>query len=191
MGDRQTKMKVEDACGACSVDVLPVEILRLIFTYVPPRDLVLNCSRVCKLWQELLKDDVFWRRQCDSAGVVYPADFAQHSNTQLLDYRRLYFSRPFCRNLVKNWNAAGKFTYCGLTSERVNRVKNRFDKFWSNRDLIYNYCILSNFSVPKAVLREVFLQRFVNVWYCLPDSVVTSHNETVNQFKNLVKSGFH
>jgi len=108
MGGRQTKVKVQDRPNRSVVDGLPVEILRLIFTYVPPRDLVVNCSRVCRQWHELVHDDVFWRRQCDSAGVVYPPSWPEHGDdAQLLNYQRLYFYRPFGRNLVKNWNAAG------------------------------------------------------------------------------------
>jgi len=90
------------------MDGLPVEMLQLIFTYVPSRDLVVNCSRVCKQWHELVNDDVFWRRQCDSAGIAYPTEWTKHGDNQLLSFQRLYFYRPFGRNLVKNWNAAGK-----------------------------------------------------------------------------------
>jgi len=108
MGDKPTKMKVESRPGTSFVDGLPVEILRLIFTYVPPRDLVVNCSRVCRQWHELVNDDIFWRRQCDSERVVYPTNVARPDETQLFNYQRLYFFRPFSRNLVKNWNAAGK-----------------------------------------------------------------------------------
>jgi len=107
MGGRQTKLKVSCQSSTSVIDGLPVELIQLIFSYVPSRDLLLNCSRVCKQWRALLDDDVFWRRQCDSAGVVYPAIFAEDTN-RCLDYQRLYFSRPFSRNLVKNWNAAGK-----------------------------------------------------------------------------------
>jgi len=108
MGVRHTKTKRERTWGTpFAVEDLPVEMLRLILSYVPARDLLLNCSRVCKQWHELIDDDVFWRRQCDAAGVVYPASVTGADDVRLLDYKRLYFFRPFCRNLVKNWNAAG------------------------------------------------------------------------------------
>jgi len=109
MGVKLTKIRTtrEERSCTTAIDNLPVEILRLIFSYVPSRDLVVKCSRVCNEWHGLINDDVFWRRRCDAAGVVYPTNFTEHNDNKLLDYQRLYFFRPFCRNLVKNWNAAG------------------------------------------------------------------------------------
>ena len=109
MGVKHTKVKMEmtEIRDTFPIDCLPVEILQLIFSYVPSRDLVVNCSRVCRQWQQLVNDEVFWLRQCDSAGVVYPANTIGCDAEGLLNYQRLYFFRPFCRNLVKNWNAAG------------------------------------------------------------------------------------
>jgi len=110
MGVKQTKVKMMRSNDFSAIDCIPVEILQQIFLYVPARDLLTNCSRVCKRWHELVNDEVLWRRRCDADGVVYPANMAD----QCLDltYQRLYCSRPFCRNLVKNWNAAGKVIDC-------------------------------------------------------------------------------
>jgi len=110
MGAGKTKVKMEERSSTSAVDVLPIEVLRLIFSYLPSRDLVVNCSRVCQQWRELVNDDVFWRRRCDAAGVTYPTSTSDHANSKLFEYRfyqRIYIYRPFCRNLVKNWNAAG------------------------------------------------------------------------------------
>jgi len=108
MGVKLSKTKpVKSSDTSAVVDGLPVEILQQMLSYVPARDVVLNCSRVCKQWHELVNDVVYWRRRCDAAAVVYPTNTSKHNDDSLLDFRRLYFFRPFCRNLVKNWNAAG------------------------------------------------------------------------------------
>lgn len=113
MGVEHTKVKMVEKSGdkvTSAVDGLPIEIMRLILTYVPSRDLLLNCSRVCKQWRELVSDDVLWRRRCESASVMCPTQCTDESSlfTDYSFYQRLCVFRPFDRNLVKNWNAAGQ-----------------------------------------------------------------------------------
>ena len=73
---------------------------------------VVNLSRVCEQVREPVNDvevGLPWRSWCDSDGVVYPITDERADNKLFDDkfYEHLYRFRPFCRNLVKNWNAAG------------------------------------------------------------------------------------
>lgn len=86
---------------------LPDEIFLMILRHVPAMDLIRNGRLVCKYWRDLIDSSRLWRGLCHLNGVQYPPDTG--ANSWNLDFRSIYLKRPFHRNLVKNWNAAGLF----------------------------------------------------------------------------------
>lgn len=44
----------------CNKYFIPEEVLALILSHVPPKDLVFNCRRVCKYWCNII-DSLVWR----------------------------------------------------------------------------------------------------------------------------------
>lgn len=100
----------QESCLHC----LPGEILFIILGNVPPMDLIRNGRLVCKYWLDLIDGSQLWRRLCHLDGVQYPQDTVE--NSWNLDFRSIYLKRPYHRNFVKNWNAAGLFAPSEVTT---------------------------------------------------------------------------
>lgn len=83
------------------VDV-PREILERVLSFVPAKECILSGRLVCKEWRDIVDSKSFWKAKCDDEGLVIPSRYHE-----LIDWKRVYLSRPFGRNLVKNWNAEG------------------------------------------------------------------------------------
>ncbi|KAJ7306347.1 hypothetical protein JRQ81_009689 [Phrynocephalus forsythii] len=75
---------------------LPEEVLLEILSWVPKRDLILNCRLVCSQWRELVDQPVLWKRKCERLGIrPKMPDGTDH------DWRTFYL-RHSVPNLVKN-----------------------------------------------------------------------------------------
>lgn len=87
---------------------LPEEMFYNILHFVPPMDLICNGRLVCKYWLDIIDGNVLWRTMCQEQKVPFPElKTGDEAGAFTLDYRCIYLKRPFHRNLVKNWNAAG------------------------------------------------------------------------------------
>ncbi|XP_049826462.1 uncharacterized protein LOC126266472 isoform X2 [Aethina tumida] len=73
MNTRSTRRKLSDeSCESpiptkkpkitCNIDNLPEEILLVIFSHLPKRDLYLNVKEVCTQWARLSNDQSLWKR---------------------------------------------------------------------------------------------------------------------------------
>ena len=90
--------------GAGPIEVLPFEILQRVFLFVRDADL-LTCSLVCKIWQQAIAEQSFWKQKClhtcryveEYMAPYYPED-----------WRDFYRKSPFTRNLIKNCSGQGK-----------------------------------------------------------------------------------
>ena len=93
-------------------DILPEEILTLILSYLPAREIIHHCRRVSKHWKYLADQPSLWTMKYErdyglpALKVVHP----------LLDVRRIYVLNPFGRNLSptldshgdKSWRTEGR-----------------------------------------------------------------------------------
>lgn len=87
----------------CQFDVsqLPHEVVWQVLLLVPARDVVTNCSRVCKLWYTMCKDIAFWHRRCRQEGKYSVRTMGQLQ----VDFAKVCIRNPLMRNLLKNTRA--------------------------------------------------------------------------------------
>ncbi|XP_077336370.1 F-box only protein 27 isoform X2 [Lithobates pipiens] len=81
------------------LDQLPDEVLLLILSYVPAKDLD-YCRCVSRRWKCLVDSPTIWRIKCQRMNrrdVLHVADMCQNT-----PWKRLYLAKPFSRNLVRN-----------------------------------------------------------------------------------------
>ena len=81
---------------------LPPELGVYTLSFVPAKDLILNCRLVNKTWREAIDSDYLWRLKLLREGATFPA--VPPTDT---DYKVIYVKRPYERNLLKNWDAEG------------------------------------------------------------------------------------
>ena len=86
------------------VPSIPTEVLEHVFSFVPAKDLLHNCARVCKDWNTVINGNSLWKIKIDRE--LGPDTIPQLPGYQF-DLKRIYVFRPFNRNLIKNGNAAG------------------------------------------------------------------------------------
>ncbi|XP_062888943.1 F-box only protein 6-like [Mobula hypostoma] len=73
------------------------DVLMVLLSYIPARELVLTCRLVCRAWKELIDKVHIWKRMCIRDGY-----FKRDWDISPEDWKKLYFFRPFQRNLLKN-----------------------------------------------------------------------------------------
>ena len=84
------------------IDV-PDEILTIIFSHVPAKDLVQCCCLVNKSWYKVVGQQTLWRIKCQKEKKYIPNLMPLPDN-----FKKLYFLNPYARNLLKNPCATGK-----------------------------------------------------------------------------------
>ena len=93
-------------------DILPEELITLILSYLPARDIIHHCRLVSKHWKYLADQPSLWTRK-------YERDYGLSAHTvvhPLLDVRKIYVLNPFNRNLLptldshgdESWHTAGR-----------------------------------------------------------------------------------
>lgn len=103
---RSYKITDDNGCIFYSKYYIPEEILSIILSYVPPKDLVFSCRRVCKYWCNVVDTQV-WR-------ILFGRENLSVSKVRELPWFACYWiikNNPFDRNLVKNGCGQG-IIYC-------------------------------------------------------------------------------
>ena len=88
---------------------LPQELLIHILTFVPAKDLIVNLRRVSKAWKELIDTKSLWIDKCQRDKVPLPPVILYNESVPIDNFKRICLRRPFDRNLLRNWNAKGKY----------------------------------------------------------------------------------
>ena len=85
---------------------LPHELLRHLFSYVPPRELVSVCRLVCHAWREFFSDPSFWQLRMKQSGNYD----AKLDNLPAVDWAKLCLYTVHEPNLVKSFLSDGKLS---------------------------------------------------------------------------------
>ncbi|XP_066560065.1 F-box only protein 2 isoform X2 [Amia ocellicauda] len=104
MDQTQNTMHKEEDSGLTKPGInlleLPEEILQLILSYVPARNLLQDCQRVCKALHAVIGTHSFWIFKCEEerliprfSGKYLPLNF---------NWKRFCMKEPFNRNLIRN-----------------------------------------------------------------------------------------
>ena len=93
-----------------SFEKLPEELIIHILTFVPAKDIILNLRRVCKSWKIIIDSKSLWIAKCHRDNVALPP-VVLYDEMFPMDFKKLCVRKPFNRNLLYNWNGAGK-TVC-------------------------------------------------------------------------------
>lgn len=87
---------------------LPTEVIALILSYVPPSDLKHTCRFVCKIWNELITDDVsdVWKFKTRRSRNKTLLRFSDIERMRLKFPWYVWYSihrfNPFVKNLLRN-----------------------------------------------------------------------------------------
>ena len=84
-------------------EILPEDLLILILSYLPARDIIFHCRLVSQYWKYLADQPSLWTRK-------YKRDYwiSAHSLIHpLLDMRKMYVLNPFNRNLLPTLDIEG------------------------------------------------------------------------------------
>ncbi|KAG8448881.1 hypothetical protein GDO86_015814 [Hymenochirus boettgeri] len=82
------------------LDPYPDDILIVILSFVPARDLVRNCRRVNRHWRHLVDSPTLWRNKCEREWSSEP--FRGALGVPNMNWQRASVKSPFSRNLIKN-----------------------------------------------------------------------------------------
>ncbi|XP_069775211.1 F-box only protein 6-like [Narcine bancroftii] len=85
------------------------DILTVILSYIPARELVLTCRLVCRSWKELVDGLHIWKTKCLREGI-----FKRGQDPFPENWMKYYFFSPFRRNLLKNPCAEEQFQFWTL-----------------------------------------------------------------------------
>lgn len=109
--DNQPQVYIADF-DMFSLDALPDDILETVLSFVPAKRL-LTYKRVCKRWKEIIDGQTLWRSKCERDNVLTEnwlrCLYRVHSDREPINFRQLYFSSPYNRNLIRNPCAKGKW----------------------------------------------------------------------------------
>uniref|UniRef100_A0A0N4ZMV5 F-box domain-containing protein n=1 Tax=Parastrongyloides trichosuri TaxID=131310 RepID=A0A0N4ZMV5_PARTI len=83
---------------------LPYEILSMIFEYIDPKELVKNCSPVCKNWNRMIISPEYWieRSKKENCREILPPNEMLKDPQYGWNYAKIYVLKPFNRNLILN-----------------------------------------------------------------------------------------
>ncbi|KAM8952249.1 F-box only protein 27 [Pelodytes ibericus] len=82
------------------LDDLPDELLLVILSFLPPRDLVLRCRLVSRRWRQLVDSASLWKRKCER---THRRDLLRASALcPSFSWQRVFVMDPFSRNLLRN-----------------------------------------------------------------------------------------
>ncbi|XP_029475712.1 F-box only protein 27-like [Rhinatrema bivittatum] len=86
----------------CRMDLgpLPDELLLLVLSFLPGRELLWNCRRVCRRWRCLVDSPCLWRVKCERERRTSLLEAARCCPD--LPWGRVYLKEPFARNLLRN-----------------------------------------------------------------------------------------
>ncbi|XP_053328340.1 F-box only protein 27 isoform X1 [Spea bombifrons] len=82
------------------LEPLPDDLLLLILSYLPPRELAAPCRAVSRRWKRLVDSPFLWRLKCERE---CRADVLEASRTcTSFPWPRVCLKKPFTRNLLRN-----------------------------------------------------------------------------------------
>ncbi|KAM9323936.1 F-box only protein 27-like [Gastrophryne carolinensis] len=81
------------------LDPLPDEVLLVILSYVPEKDLLLHCRSVSRRWKDLVDSSTVWRLKCEHDGRT---EILRAALCPDLSWQKVYIKKPFSRNLLRN-----------------------------------------------------------------------------------------
>ncbi|NXG03688.1 FBX6 protein, partial [Sakesphorus luctuosus] len=94
------------ALAMTTIADLPEDVLVLVLSLVPPRDLVCRCRLVCAQWRDVVDLNTLWKRKCQRDG------FHRLSlDRNVADWRVFYMLCHLRRNLIKNPCAEENFQH--------------------------------------------------------------------------------
>ncbi|XP_075042915.1 F-box only protein 27 isoform X2 [Mixophyes fleayi] len=82
------------------LEPLPDEVLLLIFSFLPARDLIAHCRCVSQRWKYLVDSPSLWRMKCEherKTEILRAADMCHD-----FSWQSVCLKKPFSRNLVRN-----------------------------------------------------------------------------------------
>jgi F-box protein 6 len=77
--------------------IIPEEVLMLILSHVPAKDLIRNCRLVCKSWKQLVDENSIWTTK-------YERDYgkpAHHIVHKLVDIKKVYMFNTLSQSLTE------------------------------------------------------------------------------------------
>jgi hypothetical protein len=144
---------------------LPNEIIWMIFKYIPPKDLLLNCSMVSYLWNNLSNDDFLWK------GFLPQKYKVLSYKNKMVGYKKIYkYINYQGKNkkveFIKTIHIGAKFTICGYTDM----------KKYSHCNSLYRSTRAEIFFLSKITL---YIEHNNN-FYIIPDhmdSIIVLHKK--------------
>ena len=91
----------EVAFSGFDISALPEELFVYVLMFVPPKDVVRQCSLVCKHWLAVSRSQSLWRRKCEQERKYVPGIMGPPPE----DFMVFYFKNPYTRNLLRNTHA--------------------------------------------------------------------------------------
>lgn len=85
------------------------DVLTVLLSHVPARELVLTCRLVCRAWKDLVDKVHIWKRKCLREGY-----FRRGWDTFPENWMKYYFLRPLMRNLLRNPCGEERFQFWTL-----------------------------------------------------------------------------
>ena len=102
-----------DAIHSDPLSILPVEIVLLVFDFVPPRDLITRCRLVCKRWQTLIDDPQLWQLSMARRGNFDPRlelMAVSDPNVEAPFWQKLSYFSVYEPNLIRSFDSDGKLS---------------------------------------------------------------------------------
>ena len=99
--------KTTQAVDLSLFEQLPEELIVHILKFVPAKDIILNLRGVCKSWKVIIDSKSLWIAKCHRDHVALPPAVL-YDQIFPMDFKKLCVGKPFNRNLLHNWNGAGK-----------------------------------------------------------------------------------
>lgn len=89
------------------------ELVALILTQVDYQSLIASCRLVCKQWNSIITDPLFWKHKTVSENRKWPS-LPRECNIPWSFYASVYIYDPVDRNLIRNPNGKCRFSLFGL-----------------------------------------------------------------------------
>ena len=96
-------------CGLDITSPLTVGLFRRVLLFLPAKDIVHECSLVCKSWLTASKDQKLWQLKSEQEKKYIPGIMGPPPKNFML----FYFRSPYTTNLLRNTHAS---TFCNVNS---------------------------------------------------------------------------
>lgn len=93
--------------GEDPLSSLPLEVASYILSFVPPRELLSVCTRVCRGWKDFLTDPIFWKSKMRQGGNYSSVLDKYIGSTH---WAKLCFYTLYHPNLINTFDKDGNLT---------------------------------------------------------------------------------